>query len=142
MPDDNSCLFHGIAFLLDPFKPPGSLRGIVASEVSANPDKWNEAMLGKPPGEYIDFIKNPIRWGGQVELAIFASAYRAEIAVIETQGGRCDVYGEGSGYQRRVYLLHSGIHFDAVTFGPSARRETAVADFAQADAAAKQLAGE
>uniref|UniRef100_A0A7S4QE89 Ubiquitin thioesterase OTU n=1 Tax=Alexandrium monilatum TaxID=311494 RepID=A0A7S4QE89_9DINO len=142
MPDDNSCLFHGIGYLLDPSKPPGSLRQAVASEVRSNPGMWSEAILGKPPSEYIAYITDPIRWGSQVELNIFSSLYRAEIAVIEIQSGRCDVYGEGSGFQRRVYLLHSGIHFDAVTFGPSAQREVSGAGIAMADAAAKQLAAE
>merc|ERR1712232_41735 len=98
MPDDNSCLFHGIVYLLDPSKPPGSLRQMVATEVQSNPTKWDEATLGKPPSEYIQFIQDPIRWGGQVEIAILSSAYRAEIAVMEVQSGRCDIYGEGSGY--------------------------------------------
>eukprot|EP00442_Polarella_glacialis_P037458 CAMPEP_0115111412 /NCGR_PEP_ID=MMETSP0227-20121206/40013_1 /TAXON_ID=89957 /ORGANISM="Polarella glacialis, Strain CCMP 1383" /LENGTH=375 /DNA_ID=CAMNT_0002510751 /DNA_START=95 /DNA_END=1222 /DNA_ORIENTATION=+ len=142
MPDDNSCLFHGVAHLLDPSKPPGSLRQIVAQEVRANPVQWDEATLGKPPSEYINFISDPIRWGGQVELAIFASAYRSEIAVVEVQSGRCDVYGEGCGYGRRVYLLYSGIHFDAVTFGPSARSEVSAEACGEADAAVQQLVAE
>lgn len=140
MPDDNSCLFHGIAHVLDAGKQPGALRQIVAREVQANPAQWDEAVLGKPRQEYIDYIMSPIRWGGQVELAIFASAYRAEIGVVEVQSGRCDIYGEGSGYSRRVYLLHSGIHFDAVTF--RGRREVGPEGFTQADADAKALAAE
>jgi len=140
MADDNSCLFHGIAHVLDPGKQPGALRQIVANEVQANPMQWDEATLGKPRSEYVDYILSPIRWGGQVELAIFASAYKAEIGVVEVQSGRCDIYGEGCGYQRRVYLLHSGIHFDAVTF--RGRREVSPEGFAQADADAKGLAAE
>lgn len=140
MPDDNSCLFHGVCHLLAPGKPPESLRQIVAAEVQANPAQWDEATLGKPRQEYINFIKDPIRWGGQVELAIFASAYKAEIAVVEVQSGRCDVYGEGSGYPRRVYLVHSGIHFDAITFG--GRREVTPDGYAEAHAAAAGLAAE
>merc|ERR1712187_1093963 len=96
---------------------------MVATEVRSNPARWDEATLGKPPAEYVNFILNPIRWGGQVELAILSSAYKVEIAVLEVQSGRCDAYGEGSGYSRRVYLLHSGIHFDAVSFGSSEVRE-------------------
>lgn len=142
MPDDNSCLFHGIAYLLDSSRPPNSLRQIVASEVQANPSQWDEATLGKPRQEYVDFITNPIRWGGQVELAILSSAYKAEIGVVEVQSGRCDIYGEGSGYRRRVYLIHSGIHFDAISFGPTQQREVSPDGFPEADAAVRQLAVE
>lgn len=142
MPDDNSCLFHGVAYLLDSKTAPNALRQIVAKEVRDNPTKWDEATLGKPRSDYIDFISDPKRWGGQVEIAIFAAAYRAEIAVVEVQSGRCDVYGEGAGYTRRVYLLHSGIHFDAVTIGHAKQREVPIAEAANADAAVKRLASE
>jgi len=139
MPDDNSCLFHGLVYLLDPFKPPSALRQMVATEVRGNPVKWDAATLGKTPNEYVDYILDPIRWGGQVELAIMSSAYKAEIGVMEVQSGRCDVYGEGSGYTRRVYLLHSGIHFDAVQFGEA--RAVPPSGFADAEAA-RRLAAE
>merc|ERR1719162_23969 len=88
----------------------------------------------------MSFIANPIRWGSQVEIAIYASVFEAEIGVVEVQSGRCDVYGEGSGYQRRVYLLHSGIHFDAVTF--SGKTQVSPDGYAEADADAKQLAAQ
>mmetsp|Transcript_98482 Transcript_98482/g.279057 ORF Transcript_98482/g.279057 Transcript_98482/m.279057 type:complete len:263 (+) Transcript_98482:263-1051(+) len=140
MPDDNSCLFHGLVYLLDPSTQPSALRKLVATEVRGNPARWDEATLGKPPDEYVEFIQNPIRWGGQVELSILSAAYKAEIAVLEVQSGRCDVYGEGSGYRRRVYLLHSGIHFDAVAFGSV--REVPPSGFAGADADAGRLATE
>jgi ubiquitin thioesterase OTU1 len=140
MPDDNSCLFHGLVHLLDPSKAPCALRQLVATEVRANPAMWDEATLGKPPKEYVDFILNPIRWGGQVELAILSSAFKAELAVIEVQSGRMDIYGEGSGYPRRVYLLHSGIHFDAISFG--SMREVTTGMFSDADNAARQLAAQ
>lgn len=117
-----------------------ALRQLVANKVRSDPT-WDEAMLGKPRSEYIDFITDPKRWGGQVEISILAAAFRAEIAVVEVQSGRCDVFGEGSGYTKRVYLLHSGIHFDAVRFSGS-RREIPAAEAAAADAAAKHLAAE
>merc|ERR1711865_314947 len=102
MADDNSCLFHGIVYPLDPSKSPQDLRNEVAQEVKNNPTRWDEATLGKSREEYIAFIKDPIRWGGQVELAIFSAMYRAEVAVMEVESGRCDIFGEGSGYGRRV----------------------------------------
>jgi len=139
MPNDNSCLFHGIAYLLDQGKPPDALRRAVAQAVRADPT-WDEATLGKPREEYIEFIGSPIRWGGPVEIAIFAATYAAEIAVVQVQNGRSDVYGEGQGYGRRVYLLHSGIHFDAISFGT--QREVSQHEFSSADAAARRLAAE
>jgi len=140
MPDDNSCLFHGIGFLLDPSRQPNSLRQLVANEVQSNPVQWDEATLGKPRAEYIAFIQDPLRWGGQVELNIFSSAYKTEIGVVEVQSGRCDIYGEGSGYTKRVYLLHSGLHFDAVKI--SGQTQVSSDSFSAAHAAVLQLAAE
>jgi len=141
MPDDNSCLFHCIVYLLDPASSVQALRTTIANEVRTNP-RWDEATLGKTKGEYVDFITNPIRWGGQVEIAIFSFLYRAEIAVMEVQSGRCDVFGEGCSYGKRVYLLHSGIHFDAISFEPGAQRELIGSSLGQAHEAARQLAAQ
>ena len=60
-PDDNSCLFHAIAYAVDPIATPAALRETVARTVRANPAEFNEAMLGKPVDEYCRFITNPIR---------------------------------------------------------------------------------
>jgi hypothetical protein len=51
-----------------------------------------------------------------VELCILAERYQAEVAVADVQTGRIDVYGQGCGYAHRVYLIFTGIHFDAVGF--------------------------
>ena len=52
-----------------------------------------------------------------MELNILSSLFRVELAALDIQTGRLDAYGQGSGYGDRVYLLFSGIHFDAVVFG-------------------------
>lgn len=101
MPDDNSCLFHGVAYLVDPASSPSSLRQVIAREVRSNPGRWDDAILGKPRDEYVDFITDARRWGGQVELAILSALYRTELAIVEVQSGRCDVFGEGSGFGKR-----------------------------------------
>jgi len=116
MPDDNSCLFHAIAFLLSPLSSTHELRSAVVQTVRADPERWNAATLGKPVDEYVAFISDSRRWGGQVELAIFAERFSAEISVTDIQSGRADVYGQGAGFSQRVYMLFSGIHFDAVSF--------------------------
>lgn len=53
IPDDNSCLFHGVAFLFDTSCSPSALRAHVARVVKANPIRWNEATLGKPIDECV-----------------------------------------------------------------------------------------
>jgi hypothetical protein len=66
MSDDNSCLFHGVSWLLDPFTSPAAMRQIIAAAVRSDPVRWCEATLGKSPGEYIAFITDSTKWGGQV----------------------------------------------------------------------------
>jgi len=88
MPDDNSCLFHALCHLLDPTKTAAELREIVAVAVKSDAIRWNIGTLGKDPWEYVLFITDPKRWGGEVELAILSEHYRCELAVTEVQSGR------------------------------------------------------
>ena len=78
-------------------------------------------MLGKSREAYISYITDSTKWGGQVELSILSTRFRTEIAAIDIQSGRIDTYGQGSQYTDRVYMLFSGIHFDAVVFGTNQR---------------------
>jgi ubiquitin thioesterase OTU1 len=117
IPDDNSCLFHAVTFLLGRSESPTQLRQIIAQTVRSNPAQFSAAILGKSREAYVTFITDPTKWGGQVELNILSSRFCAELAAIDIQSGRCDIYGEGSGFSERVYLCFTGIHFDAVVFG-------------------------
>ncbi|KOO26777.1 ubiquitin thioesterase otu1-like protein [Chrysochromulina tobinii] len=110
MPDDNSCLFHAVSFLLSPWSSTQELRQTVVQSV---------------------------------ELAIFAENLEAEISVTDVQSGRADVYGSGQGFPRRIYMLFSGIHFDAVVVeGLRTVPTTATARIARADALVAALATE
>jgi len=66
MRDDNSCLFHGISWLLDSTTSPAAMRQTIAAAVRNNPSQWCEATLGKSPQDYIAFITDSTKWGGQV----------------------------------------------------------------------------
>lgn len=116
MPDDNSCLFRAVAYvLLDKNREAGdSLRELAASIVSKPDSPWDEATLGMTPSQYAQWIRQPEHWGGAIELSIFATYFAIELASIDVASGRLDVFGEGSGYQQRAYLLYSGIHYDAL----------------------------
>mmetsp|Transcript_38997 Transcript_38997/g.64763 ORF Transcript_38997/g.64763 Transcript_38997/m.64763 type:complete len:314 (+) Transcript_38997:205-1146(+) len=140
MADDNSCLFHAIAFCLSLSTSPSQMRAEIVQTVRKDPARWNHGTLGKPLEEYCTFISDSRRWGGQVELAIFAESHRTEISVTDIQSGRADVYGQGQGFRTRCYLLFSGIHFDAATVGGS--RIFVPYEAAAADSAVAALATE
>lgn len=91
-----------------------TLRQVCASVIMSDPATYSAAFLGKDNGEYVQYILNPEKWGGGIELAILSDYYKAEIAAIDIETTHLYVYGEGKGYDRRVYLLYSGIHYDAL----------------------------
>lgn len=79
-------------------------------------DLYNAAILGQSVEDYSDWIQRSNSWGGAIELALFSSYYRVQIVSIDIQTLRFDIFGQGddTNYVERVYLLYSGIHYDAV----------------------------
>lgn len=109
VPDDNSCLFSAVGYTMQGSrKGAAGLRAIAAAEVLSDPIEWNEAVLGKSPAEYAKWIKDPLRWGGAIELSIFSKKFRMEIAACDVQTKRVDIYGQGQGYPKRVMLIYDG----------------------------------
>ena len=76
-------------------KTTNDLRRDIARVVVEDSHQWSSAMLGKSRDEYVTFITDTTKWGGQVELNILSSIYCFEIATIDIQTGRLDIYGEG-----------------------------------------------
>lgn len=74
---------------------------------------YTRAVLGKSPSDYALWIRQCDKWGGAIELAIFSDIYGVEIASFDVQTGRMDLFGEGRGFAKRVYLQYTGIHYEA-----------------------------
>ena len=113
VPDDNSCLFRAVGLVLSPSSrdAAASLRQVVARAIEADPsgESYGEAVLGRPPHEYVETILQPSSWGGAIELAVFARHFRSEIWSVDVQTGRVDRFGEGDGYEQFVLIVYSGI---------------------------------
>ena len=118
IPADNSCLFAAIAHAFEGAegrrKRADELRRVVADAVLADPDEYSEAVLGKPPAEYVKWIRDSAHWGGGIEIAVLARHFGMEIAAFDIQTQRVDVFGQGCGYTSRAYLLYDGIHYDLI----------------------------
>ncbi|KAI9138151.1 hypothetical protein BKA69DRAFT_1093601 [Paraphysoderma sedebokerense] len=114
VPDDNSCLFNSIQYVMDKKSAVQSLREVVASTILSDPIKYNEAILGRPVDEYANWIMKSNSWGGAIELSIFSSVYGVEICSIDIQTGRIDRFGEGM-YPKRCLVIYSGIHYDPLS---------------------------
>lgn len=86
---------------------------MVAQYILARPLEYTAVVLGQEPRNYAQWIQQPDKWGGAIELAIFSDIYGVEIGSFDVQSGRMDLFGEGRGYRNRVYLQYTGIHYEA-----------------------------
>ncbi|KAL3147363.1 hypothetical protein ABBQ32_002844 [Trebouxia sp. C0010 RCD-2024] len=113
--DDNSCLFSAVGYVMQGSRSHAAkLRRIIADAVAADPFTYNDGFLGKSNEEYCKWILDSKKWGGAIELSIFARHFGREIAAHDIQTRRCDVYGSGEGYHERVMLIYDGLHYDAL----------------------------
>jgi ubiquitin thioesterase OTU1 len=86
----------------------------------SDPVTYSDAMLGKANDLYCQQIMDPNVWGGGVELSILASNYNVEIVAIDISTLHAYHFGQSIGTSERVFLLYSGIHYDAVALSPLA----------------------
>lgn len=121
VPADNNCLFSVVGYLMyEPHEKrhAGALRRLAAEAVRSDPAEFNEAVLEKPPAEYVAWILDERHWGGAVELTVLARHFECELAAIEVRTQQVYVFGEDRGYARRAYLIWDGIHYDALARDP------------------------
>ncbi|KAK4703479.1 ubiquitin thioesterase OTU1, partial [Phenoliferia sp. Uapishka_3] len=121
VPDDNSCLFRAVGLVTDPGRADSAthLRKVVADAVLSDPSTWSEAVLGRSPESYVKTITGKDSWGGAIELSIFSKHSKVEICSMDVSTGRIDRFGQGEGYSNSVFVVYSGIHYDALTFSYS-----------------------
>jgi ubiquitin thioesterase OTU1 len=118
---DNSCLFSSIAYLneINNFNIYSSLkyRNMIVEYLLNN--DFDESLLGLPKYDYINEINNPSKWGGGIEIKIFTDILKLEIAVVDVQTNRIDLFGQNKDYTSRIYLLYNGIHYDPLVMNYS-----------------------
>ncbi|XP_017042514.1 ubiquitin thioesterase OTU1 [Drosophila ficusphila] len=115
VPADNSCLFTSIRFVLNgKVDNEGSemMRHIIAQEVAADPQSYNDAVLGKSNADYCAWIQKADSWGGAIEVSILSNYYGIEIDVVDIQNAIINRFGEDKNFGLRVFLLFDGIHYD------------------------------
>ena len=111
---DNSCLFSSIGYLIDNknFDETTKLqyRQLLTNHIEDN--NVDIAMLGMSKEEYINNIQNPATWGGAIELKLFSDMFQVEIASIDVQSNRVDIFGQDKNYPQRIFVLYNGVHYD------------------------------
>ena len=138
MPDDNSCLFHSIHFLLE---VPNSiedgfceeLRQTVAGIIMSRSDDFSSVVLGMNVENYVERIMRKDQWGGAVELAIFSEHYQVEIVTFNIQENKPIIFNQGK-FNERVFVFYSGIHYD-VGLSESGQTKFSVTDQAAFESA-------
>ena len=100
-------------------------RQLVAREIASRPDIYTKDYLEKDPSEYTQWITNPDKWGGEIEISILSNLLQVQIAVMDIRSNHILVYGDdalisssssgnSSGRSSRIYLLYDGVHYDAM----------------------------
>ena len=98
VPNDNSCLFYAVAYLVDgpdavSDATQKELRRVCAEAATADPDPEARAvLLGSPVDEYAEWIQKPHNWGGEHEIIALANHFRRRICVVSVDATLC--YGE------------------------------------------------
>mmetsp|Transcript_6073 Transcript_6073/g.8434 ORF Transcript_6073/g.8434 Transcript_6073/m.8434 type:complete len:535 (+) Transcript_6073:172-1776(+) len=119
MPRDNSCLFHSIAHVTDSesgedLDRATTMRSLAADIIKSNPDKYDSVFLEMENEDYINVVLDPNQWGGGIELQIFSRHFEMEITAFDCHFLREDIFGQGEGYKKRVYLIYTGDHYDVM----------------------------
>ncbi len=112
---DNSCLFSSISYLVDKsnFNENSSIiyRMMIVDYINGNEDV-KEEFLGMSRDTYIDKIANPDSWGGGIELKLFSDIFKIKIASIDIESTRVDIFGEDKDYDKMIFLVYNGYHYD------------------------------
>lgn len=123
VPANNSCLFTSVYFVMEDgvlnLDCQKSMRELIASTVKNNPTFYSEGILGKKNKDYCDWIRNSTSWGGCIECMILSKYYQCEICVVDIRTGRIDKFGEDCNYEKRVFVIYDGIHFDPLYLEPN-----------------------
>lgn len=121
VPADNSCLFTSVGYALNgrvDTTVGTYMRELIGETVKNDPYNYSEAILGKPPLEYCDWIRKPESWGGAIELAVLSEFYGIEIDVVDTLNAVINRFGEDKRYSHRIFLMFDGIHYDPLYLEP------------------------
>lgn len=115
---DNSCLFNSVGYCIYGSargrKAAPTLRTIICEAVMTNPDVFSEPVLGKEPFEYCQWIMDPQKWAGEIEMVVLSDHFSIEIRAVDILTGKIYYYGQDKGHAQILYVIYDGIHYDAL----------------------------
>jgi len=120
VPADNSCLFTSINYCMSgtvvPSENSAFMREVIANVVGSDKEKYSEAFLGRPNGDYCNWILGKDAWGGAIEVQILSEYFQVQIVVVDTLSGSMTIFGEGHDFPSRMVLIYDGIHYDPLYY--------------------------
>jgi ubiquitin thioesterase OTU1 len=132
---DNSCLFSSIGYLVDNKNFSESTkyqyRQLLVNYLEDN--NIDSEMLEIPKEDYIENIQDPSTWGGAIELKLFSDMLQVEIASIDVQSNRVDIFGQDKKYPQRIYVLYNGVHYDPLVMAYTEDSKDDITNFASDD---------
>lgn len=132
---DNSCLFSSIGYLVDNknFNETTKLqyRQLLTNYIEDN--NVDIAILGMSKEAYINNIQHPSTWGGAIELKLFSDMFQVEIASIDVQSNRVDIFGQDKNYPQRIFVLYNGVHYDPLVMAYTEDNVDDITTFASDD---------
>jgi ubiquitin thioesterase OTU1 len=116
IPADNSCLFNAVAYAVENHSRCYAkyLREIVASYIASDPEVYNEAVLEMSNEDYQEWIMDDSNWGGAIETEILSRYFGVEICTVDTQTLVATEFGCNKGYDKKIYILYGGAHYDII----------------------------
>ena len=135
---DNSCLFSSIAYLINPIKLSETskfeYRMMIAEYLISNKDKNlipNVFSDIFDRNKYIEEIQDINKWGGAIELKLFSDIFEIKIGSIDIQTNRVDIYGQDKIYNKIIYIIYNGAHYDplVMNFTEFSNKESDITKF-------------
>lgn len=123
MEDDNSCLFASIAYAITgTVNNMFEMRTAVAEGIRNDPVEYNDAILGRPRDEYVQWILRESSWGGAIELNILSKTFGVTIQCMDVATGTVHTFNPGM--DNFIAVMYSGIHYDAVVLEGGSETQT------------------
>lgn len=93
------------------------LRALIATTIQDKPEVYSDAVLGMRRDLYCSKMNRADTWGGEIELTILSEHFKVAIKNIDCQTGH--IYNYGEEYDDAIYIVYSGIHYDAIAMSPA-----------------------
>jgi ubiquitin thioesterase OTU1 len=116
IPNDNSCLFTAVDYLIHGEHRPhaaNELRELCVEYIISNPERFNSLYLGQEPSEYCSWLLLDTSWGGEIEINILSEIKNVCICVIPLENLRPLRYSPPLP-REVIFLIYTGQHYDAI----------------------------